>query len=156
MRPRISIRGSVRRSVRPERVFFEYAKARIFDSNRRGEDGPRGRGWFGAWRGRRGHKHTDTYAQTDRPTHAHANSPPKRTTVRMPRRRGTHLTFGVTKLVVFGDLFVIEYACNVLLAKAFSPFSRARATDLSDQKKKDYDVFRSLNNVSRAMIDLPK
>ena len=33
-------------------------------------------------------------------THAHANAPLKRTTVRVVRCRGTHLTFGGTKLIL--------------------------------------------------------
>ena len=42
---------------------------------------------------------------------AHANAPPKRTTVRVSRYRGTHLTFGVTKLVenVIGLLLVAHF-----------------------------------------------
>ena len=51
MRPRISIRGSVRPSVRPSRVFFGFAKTRICDSARRQEGEGRGEWVMGAERG---------------------------------------------------------------------------------------------------------
>ena len=56
--------------------------------------------------------------------YTHANAPPKRTTVRVLRCHGTHLTFGVTRLVCYlsynsKSLFMICWMCDVYVVVSF-------------------------------------
>ena len=95
MRPRISIWGSVRPSVRWSVTrFFRVRKNACF----RLRQMDRGRGWWEEGEGR-SHRHRQTKTRTHAHTHAHALATPKWATMYVPRCRGTHLTFGVTKLV---------------------------------------------------------